>query len=203
MFRLPNDLPWISPCLLWQTSPRMQKALGGSAPVEDEGTGPLFVGPSLMDGEILLRRSKGKILRKTLVGCHICICWFYMTLYDVYNRDMFIHHEMYIIIYIIYTYVLNIQYYFRCWNLNGMESSIVLWFFMYRTAYKYMYIANTWNVNSPTVGFGWGEAVICGVFWDTFCLSCLFKEHFNTANQSKLISLGWSYVIINLYAELW
>ena len=202
MFRLPNDIPWISPCLLWQTSPRMQKALGGSAPVEDEGTGPLFVGPSLMDGEILLRRWQGRFWGKPWLDVtyvYVDSIWHYMTC--IIGICLFIMKciWIYIYIYLHMFWIFSIIPGVETW----MESSIVLWFFIYRTAYKYMYIANTWNVNSPTVGFGRGEAVICGVFWDTFCLSCLFKEHFNTANQSKLISLGWSYVIINLYAELW
>jgi len=143
-----HEFHWITPCLFWQTSPRMQKphrAIGTRWGWGDR--------PSLRGAQFDGRRNPpealtGKMLRKTLVGCHICICWFYMTLYDVYSRDMFIHHEMYIIIYIyiiiIFTYVLNIHIIsdVETW----MESSIVLWLFIYRTAYKYMYIANTWTL---------------------------------------------------------
>ena len=124
-----HEFHWITPCLFWQTSPRMQKphrAIGTRWGWGDR--------PSLRGAQFDGRRNPpealtGKMLRKTLVGCHICICWFYMTLYDVYSRDMFIHHEMYIIIYI-YNYYIYIcseySHYFRCWNLNGIIYCVMI-----------------------------------------------------------------------------
>lgn len=123
-----HEFHWISPCLFWQTSPRMQKprrAIGTRWGWGDR--------PSLRGAQFDGRRNPpealtGKMLRKTLVGCHICICWFYnMTcLIIIIGICLFIMkwYEMYIIIYI---YICSeYSHYFRCWNLNGIIYRVMI-----------------------------------------------------------------------------